>query len=173
MSKFNVGDRVANKVLGGPGTVTRVAVSTHLTERAEDQHPARAGQISEAYRKDPEMRRWDGSYTKTVVNGLCPVLRGDSRVTDAMSLLADYWRTQHEVYKQRDAARQELAATQALLREREEQLVNLQETRRKVEARAKSSENSRLFWKGVAIRYMDRVRETRALVRSWDDEAKG
>lgn len=25
MSKFNVGDRVTNKVLGGPGTVTRVA----------------------------------------------------------------------------------------------------------------------------------------------------
>lgn len=73
----------------------------------------RTGQVSEQFRKDPQnhAKTWDTSYTKKVVDGLQRLLniRGFSIETqaslaDAVNLLADYHKTSHVVYQDRDAA---------------------------------------------------------------------
>lgn len=75
---------------------------------------------------------WEGSHTKRVVDALKNALIGTPSITprsrvfeagaDAIRLLRDYHRTQHEVYEGRDAARKEveelkkhLSAKQAFL----------------------------------------------------------
>lgn len=75
---------------------------------------ARAGQVSEEFRKDPQnhVKTWRTSYTRTVVAGLSeawesapPHSSARRSISYAIDLLADYHKTSHVVYRDRDAAR--------------------------------------------------------------------
>jgi hypothetical protein len=72
----------------------------------------RAGQVSEEFRKNPDSRNWETSYTKSVQDKLWAIPYGSleapgalNAVIEAGKLLKDYHESQHLVYEQRDAAR--------------------------------------------------------------------
>lgn len=66
---------------------------------------------SEEFRRNPNMRNWDTSYTKRVVAALYRVrdfvrmFKGSYKpINDAIELLDGYWQDLHVPYEQRDAA---------------------------------------------------------------------
>jgi hypothetical protein len=70
--------------------------------------------LSEKYRCNPSMRKWETSYTKGIIEGLDALEKriygycGTLAITKARNLLRGFWKDLHMPYEQRDAARAEL-----------------------------------------------------------------
>lgn len=84
---------------------------SNLEGREKSVQPLPPASVSETFRRNPAMRKWETSYTRQVVDQVLRAFPTHGRA--AASLLIGYWTDLHVPYEQRDEARAERDEAQA------------------------------------------------------------